>query len=424
VHHRRDPVTDVAIVSHRHNADESSDVKQPEDSFLVLNGKAAAYEDIVCVSTASVRDAGKTVASAAAYAVARGLLSQFHDSTVGLDDTFSSTHNVNRFLCGSHGQLLDRSNSSSSEALIYNPPTTDDVKDVPQVHVRDIATSPLHVSSTVNPDIATCDEFVSGPSCILTSSTLHDSVFPSNSNTKCQTLVGEQLLTADGDFSSSPEATLQDLPALLCSFLFGSPESVTSCETAVTTLEEDPQIRCKNGSMDFLLSPAAGDVTQLQPCDDEERNCEILGASPTTFDAEDVISVGGQEISARDAGEQNDEGGSKVYRECNIEQLPKSASASREQERRTRQKRRMSSRASSHGKEIQRGISEESGYQTSSEGCVTGVETSSANKSTSEENDKTGDRDSETEEDGADEDLVLVPSGKTSTTSFLCLTLP
>jgi hypothetical protein len=387
----------------------------------LLNGKAG-YEDIsVCVGTvvrpaARLRDAGKSTTSAAAYAVARGLLSQFQDSSVELNNILSSADNVNRFLSGSRDQLIPRNNSSPSEDLIYIPPSAEDVKELPPIHVTGIGTSSHPVSSIVNQDAATCAEFLSGPSSISNSAIHQQSVFPSNSTGNCEVLAGEPFPTASSEFSSSPEATLEDLPALLCSFLFGSPESVTSCDTAVTTLDEDPQIRCKNGSMDFMLSPSASDATQLQPYDNEARTCEILEASPSKLDAQD-ISVSGQEISTSDAGEKNDEGGSKVYKECNseqcVEQVSTTVSAPREQVCRTREKRRKSSRINSHDKEMQRGISEESGYQTSSENCVTSVvETSSTSKSTSEEKDKTGDGDSENEEKGKDEDLVLVPSGE------------
>jgi hypothetical protein len=387
----------------------------------LLNGKAG-YEDVsVCVGTvvrpaARLRDAGKSTTSAAAYAVARGLLSQFQDSSVDLNNILSSADNVNRFLSSSRDQLIPKSNSSPSEDLIHYPSSTEDAEELQPIHVSGIGTSSLHVSSIVNQDTGTCAQFVSGPSSISNSLTDQDSGFPSNSTSNCEALAAEPFPTAGSEFSSSPEATLEDLPALLCSFLFGSPESVTSCDTAVTTLEEDPQIRCKNGSMDFMLSPSASDITQLQPCDNEPRNCEILEASPSKLDAED-ISVSGQEISTRDAGEANDQGGSKVYKECNteqcVEQVSTTVSASRTQVCRTREKCRKSSRTSSHDKEIRRCVSEESGYQTSSENCVTsGVETSSASKGTSEENAKQGDGDSENEEKDADEDLVLVPSGE------------
>jgi hypothetical protein len=392
----------------------------------LLNGKSG-YEDIsVCVGTVvtpapTLRDGGKTATSAAAaYAVARGFLSQFQDSSKDLNKILSSADNVNRFLCvntsSSLNHLILRSNSSSSEDLIHNSPSTEDVNELPPIHFSEIGTSSFHVSSIVNQDISTCDEFVSGPLSISKSPTPQVSVFPSNSSSNCETVAGESLLTVSSELSSSPEATLEDLPALLCSFLFGSPESVTSCDTVVTTLEEDPQIRCKNGSMDFMVSPSASDVTQLQQYDNEARSCEILEASSSKRDAENV-SVIGHEISTRDAGEQNDEGGSKVYKECNTEQCVEQVSAtdstSTEKACRRRTKCRMSSCTNSHGKEMQRGISEESGYQTSSENYVaSGVETSSASKSTSEENDKTGDRGSEGDEKGTDEDLVLVPSGE------------
>lgn len=436
VHHIRDllleSATDVDIISHQQNGDESSDVihnenhvRQSENSFLFLNGKSG-YEDVsVCVGSVvrpepTPRDAGKFDTSAAAYAVARGLLSQFQDSSKDLNKILSSADTVNRFLyvntSSNRNSSILRSNSSSSEDLIHNPPSTEDVKELLPIHLSGIGTSSFNVSSIVNQDISTCAEFVSGPLSISKSPTPQGSVFPSNSTSNCETVADESFLTVNSELSSSPEATLEDLPALLCSFLFGSPESVTSCDTVVTTLEEDPQIRCKNGSMDFILSPSASDVTQLQPYDNEARSCEILEASPSKRDAENV-SVSGQEISTRDAGEQNDEGGSKVYKEYNTEpcaeQISAIASTSREKTCRRRTKCRMSSCSNSHGKEMQRGISEESGYQTSSENCVTsGVETSSASKSTSEENDKTGDRGSENDEKGTDEDLVLVPSGE------------
>ncbi|PNF16729.1 hypothetical protein B7P43_G00873 [Cryptotermes secundus] len=427
VQHIRDPLlqaaSDVAIISHQPKADESSDVihnenhvRQSENSFLLLNGKAG-YEDIsVCVGTLvrpapTPRDAGKSATSAAAYAVARGLLSQFQDSTKDLNKILSSADTVNGFLCvntsSDRNHLILRSNSSPSEDLIHNPPSTEDVKELLPIHFSGVGTSSL-----VNQDISTCAEFVNGLSSISKSPTPQGSVFPSNSTSNCETVADESFLTVNSELSSSPEATLEDLPALLCSFLFGSPESVTSCDTVVTTLEEDPQIRCKNGSMDFMLSPSASDVTQLQPYDNEERSCEILEASPSKRDAE---NVSGQEISTRDVGEESDEGGSKVYKECNtepcVENISTTASTAREKTCRNRTKCRMSSCTNSRGKEMQRGISEESGYQTSSENCVTsGVETSSASKSTSEENDKTGDRGSEDDEKGTNEDLVLVPS--------------
>lgn len=434
MHHIRDPLqepaTDVDIISHQENADESSDVihnenhvGQSENSFLLLNGKSG-YEDIsVCVGTVvrptpTPRDAGKSATSAAAYAVARGLLSRFRDPSKDLTKVLSSADTVNRFLCvntsSNRNHLILRSNLSPSEGLIHNPPYTEDVKELLPIHLSGIGTPSFHVSSIVNQDISTCAAFVSEPSS--KSPTPQGSVFPSNSTGNCETVADESFLTVNSELSSSPEVTLEDLPALLCSFLFGSPESVTSCDTVVTTLEEEPQIRCKNGSMDFMLSPSASDVTQLQPYDNEARSCEILEASPSNRDAENV-SVSGQEISTRDAGEQNDDGDSKVYKEYNtvpcVEQISTTASTSREKTCRKRTKCRMSSCTNYHGKEMQRGISEESGYQTSSENCVTsGVETSSASKRTSEKNDETGDRGSEDEEKGTDEDLVLVPSGE------------
>jgi hypothetical protein len=180
--------------------------------------------------------------------------------------------------------------------------------------------------------------------------------------------------------------------------------------------------------MDFMLSPPASDITQLQPHDNEERICEVLEASPSKSDAESVVSVNEDEIMSNDAEKQDDGESSKVCEECNTEQCvhevssPPTASASTEKECKTRTKCRMSIRSSSHIREVQRGISEESGYQTSSENHVTsGMETPSTGRGASDDNDKTGDEDDEDNDNDTDEDLVLVPSGKIKTSRYITL---
>jgi hypothetical protein len=249
-----------------------------------------------------------------------------------------------------------------------------------------------------------------------------NSVFPSN-NSSCETVAVHSLLAVSGELSSSLDIP-DDLQALLCSFLFGSPDSVTSCDTVVTSLEEDPQTKCKNGSMDFMLSSLSSDTTQLQSYDKEATSYEILGASPSKSEAESAVSVSGYEISAGDAEKQDDEVGSEVQEERHTEQCVEdipaaSTSATPKKARRTRTRCRVSGRTSGHVKELQRGISVESGYHTSSENQVKlGMETPS-----SEEKDETGDRDDDDvddgdvdddddDKDGTNERLVLVPSGE------------
>jgi hypothetical protein len=256
---------------------------------------------------------------------------------------------------------------------------------------------------------------VSEASSVLKYST-QNSVFPTSNSSGCETVAVQSLLAVSGELPSSPEVTLEDLPALLCSFLFGSPDSVTSCDTVVTTLEEDPQTQCKNGSMDFMLSSSSSDTTQLQSHDKEARSYDILGASSSKSDAESVVSVSGHEISTGDAEKQDDEGGSEVqeeqYTEQCVEGISTRTSTTSKKTRRTGTRCRVSRRTSRHVKEVQRGISVESGYHTSSENHVTlGMETPS-----SEEKDKTGDRDDdnddEEEEDSMNEHLVYVPAGE------------
>jgi hypothetical protein len=266
---------------------------------------------------------------------------------------------------------------------------------------------------------------VSDAAFVLTNP-IQNSVSPSN-NSSCETVAVPSLLAVSSELPSSPEVHPEDLPALLCSFLFGSPDSVTSCDTVLTTLEEDTQTKCKNGSMDFMLSSSTSDTTELQSRDKEPRNYEILRASPSKSDAESVVSVTGYEISTGDAQQQDDKGGSKVQKEQHTEQCVEDisfthSSTTSKKARRTRTKCRVSRRTSGHVKEVQRGISVESGYHTSSENHVTlGMEAPS-----SEEKDKTGDRDDDHDDndhhddgddddddkDGVNERLVLVPSGE------------
>jgi hypothetical protein len=154
--------------------------------------------------------------------------------------------------------------------------------------------------------------------------------------------------------------------------------------------------------MDCALSPSTSDITRLQPDDNEAKNCEILRASPTKSDAGSVVSVSGDEIRTEGAEKQIDEGRSEVLEVCNTKQCVEEVSS-------TTDKRH----TNSHVKEVQRGISEESGYLTSSENHVTsGMETSTTTTRANEENDKIGDRDDEDDDSDMDEQLVLVPSGE------------
>lgn len=434
VHQIRDSrpsATDVEIISHqRRDTDESSDVirnencvRQPEDSCILLSGKAGSENLSVRVGTGvqptqTLFDLRKTATSAAAaYLVARGLLSQFQDpgKNVGI---VGSANSVNGLPCvnttSSHDPLLPRSSSSSSEDLTgqHNSSSTTEVELRP-THFSGNKTSSFLVSRTTNQHSSPrVDNFVSGPASIPRPPTNQDSVFPHGDNRNCESTAKQLFGEVDSELPSSPEATPEDLPALLCRFLFGSPDSVNSCDTAVTIVEEDLQSEFKNGSMDFMLSPPASDITQFQPHDNEERNREILGDSPSKSDAESVISVNGEEIMSEDAEKQNDEESSEVCEERNIEQCvkevsPSTVSTSTEKDCGSKAKCRISKGTSNHIREVQRGISEESGYHTSSENHVkSGMETSSTGEVA------TGDEDVEDNANDPDEDTVFVPSGE------------
>jgi hypothetical protein len=175
--------------------------------------------------------------------------------------------------------------------------------------------------------------------------------------------------------------------------------------------------------MDFMLSSLSSDTTQLQSYDKEARRYETLEASPEKSDGESFVSVSGYEINAADAEKQVDEVGSKVQEERHTEQCVEDISATSTSTKpkkacRTRTRSRVSGRTSGLVKEVQRGISVESGYHTSSENHVAlGMETPP-----SEEKDKTGDRnddddddddvDVNVDKDSMNERLVLVPSGE------------
>jgi hypothetical protein len=403
-----------------------------------VNGTEGNEDMSICVgsivrSASTLFDAGKPETSAAAtttYAVARGLLSQLKDSSKVLDISANTRDNVHRqpsvnTSSNWSNPSVSRSSSSSADDLINNPPLTEDVKGLRPTHVSGIGTPSFPVLAIANqqhtsPCVTTT---VSEASPVLKYST-QNSVFPNNnSNSNCATVAVQSLLAVSGELASSPEITPDDLPALLCSFLFGSPDSITSCDTVVTTLEEDPQTKCKNGSMDFMLSSLSSDTTQLQSHDKEARSYEILGVSPSKIEAESAVSVSGYEISAGDGEKQDDEVGSEVQEERHIEQCVEDISASStsttpKKACRTRTRCRVSGRTSGHVKKVQRGISVESGYHTSSENHVKlGIKTPS-----SQEKDKTGNRDDDDDDDDADDDdddkdsmnerLVLVPSGE------------
>ena len=446
--------TDFEIVSHRRNTDESSDVilnenrvRQCGSSVTTVNGTEGNEDLSVCVGTvarpaSTLFDAEKPATSAAAtaatYAVARGLLSQFKDSSKVLDISANTRDNVHRkpsvnTSTNWSNPSVSRSSSSSTEDLINNPPPTEDVRGLRPTHVSGIGTPSFHALAVVNQQHASScvTTTVNEASPVLKYST-QNSIFPSNNNnssssSSCETVAVQSLLAVSGELPSFPEITPDDLPALLCSFLFGSPDSITSCDTVVTALEEEPQTKCKNGSMDFTLSSLSSDTTQLQSHDKEARNYEILGASPSKSEAESAVSVSVYEISAGDAEKQDNEAVSEVQEERYTEQCVEdisatSTSATPKKACRTRTRCRVSGRTSGHVKEIQRGISVESGYHTSSENHVKlGMETPS-----SEEKDKTGDRDHHDDDDDDDDDvddddddkdsmnerLVLVPSGE------------
>lgn len=421
----RTAATDVEIISHRRSTDESSDVifnenrvKQFEDSFLLLNGNVASENLSVHVGTGvrptqTLLDVGKSAAStgAAAHVLAKGLLtSQFQDCGTNVD-IVGTANNVNT---SSHSPLLSNSRSSSPEDIrgLHNSSSTTRVRELLPTHFKGIETSSLPVSCTSNQLASSCVEnFVSGLSPIPRSPTPQESVFSRGNGSNCETVATDSFRSVSTELSSSSEVTPEDLPALLCSFLFGSPDSVTSSDTVVTTLDEDLQIKCKNGSMDLMLSSPASDNTQFQPHDSEATSCEILGASTTKSDTKSVVSINGVEIIPKDTEKQNDDGSSKVYEESTkqcVKEISPITSISRQKRCRTKTKCRTARRTNSHVKEVQRGISEESGYQTSSENHVTSdMETPSAAKNASDDNDKTRDRD-----DGDVEGLVLVPSGE------------
>lgn len=425
MHQIREPLrtagTDVEIISHQQNTDECGDVTRHENrvrqsagSFTLLNGISGSEDLSVCVVGTGVRptpallDAGKSVAAAttAAYVVSKDL-SQFQDACQAQDIVVSGADNVDRLPCenisSSCNPLVSRSCSPSAEDLTHNPSSTAEVIQLLPLHFSGIGTSSFHLSYTENQHTASrAENFVSASLSIPRSPTPQGSVFSSNNNSSCETVADPSFLTVSSELPSSCETTPEDLPALLCSFLFGSPDSVTSCESAVTTVDEDTQNRCKNGSMDCALSPSTSDITRLQPDDNEAKNCEILRASPTKSDAGSVVSVSGDEIRTEGAEKQIDEGRSEVLEVCNTKQCVEEVSS-------TTDKRH----TNSHVKEVQRGISEESGYLTSSENHVTsGMETSTTTTRANEENDKIGDRDDEDDDSDMDEQLVLVPSGE------------
>ena len=412
MHQRTDPLltgaTDVEILSHPLNTDESSDVTRNENcvgqsqGFLLLNRKAGSDDLSVSVGTGlrpipSLFDVGKSATCAAAYAVAKGILSQFQDSA-------KQDNNLTNL--GECDPLLSRTtSSSSSEEIISNSLSTEQVNKLPPIRLSGIGISSFHVSSILNQHSSSRDEnFVSRNSFIPRSPTPQDPVLPNSNNSNCETVAEEPYLS---QLPTSTEAIADDLPTLLCSFLFGSPDSATSCDTVLTTLEEDPQTRSKNGSMDFILSPSTSENTQLQILDSEPPSCETLGASPYKSDAESV-SVSGDEFRTKET-EKHVERGSKVHEFCISEEVSSTTnSAPAEKTRRTRTKCRVS-RRNSNVKEVQREISEESGYQTCSENNVTlGMETTDS----SEKTDKGESKDDEEEDDDVDKGLVLVPSGE------------
>lgn len=425
--------TDGEIVSHQRNTDESSDVTRNENrvrqsgSSVLLLTDTEGNEDLsVCVGsllgpTSTLLDAGKSATSAAAYAVARGLLSQFQDSNKVLDISRSTRDNVHRLACvntssNCSNPSVSRSSSSSTDNVISSPPRTADVTELRPIHASERGTPPLRALSIANEEHTSPRDAttVSDASSVLKYST-QNYVFPGSNS--CEAVEVQPFLAVSDGIPSSPEVTPEDLSALLYSFLFGSPDSVTSCDTVVTNLEEDPQTKCKNGSMDFMLSSSSScDNTQLQSHDKEARSNEILGSSPSKSDAGSAVSFSGQEISTGDAEKEDNEGGSKMQEERYTEQCVEdisstSTSKTSKKVRRTGTKCRLSRRTSGHVKEVQRGISVESGYHTSSENHVTvGMETPS-----SEEKDKTGEREDDKdddEEESMDERLVFVPSGE------------
>jgi hypothetical protein len=392
----------------------------------------------VCVGSvvrpaSTLFDAGKPATSAAAattYTAARGFLSQLRYSSKILDISANSRDNVHRQpgvnTSSNWSNTSVSISSSSTDDLINNPAPTEDVRGLRPTYVSGIGTPSFHALSIANQQhTSSCvTTTVSEDSPVLKYST-QNSVFPSNnSNSSCETVAVESLLAVSGELPSSPGLTPDDLPALLCSFLVGSPDAITSCDAVVTTLEEDPQTKCKNGSMDFMFSSLPSDTIQLQSHDNEARSYAILGASPSKSEAESAVRVSGYEISAGDAEKQDDEVGSEVHEERHTEQCVEdisatSASTTPNKACRTRTRCRVPGRTSSHVKKLQRGISVESGYHTSSENQVKlGMETPSR-----EEKDKTRDRDDDDDDDDDDADddddkdsmnerLVLVPSGE------------
>lgn len=418
----RPAAADGEIISHQWNTDELSDVtchenrvRQPKDSYLLLSGKAGS-ENLSVRFGAGVRPTQTLFdieKSAAAYLVARGLLSQFQDSGKNVDVAVSTANAVSGLQHGNTSPslkpLFPRSTSSSSEDLTgkHNSPSA--------THFSGIETSSLHVSYTLNQRTSSrAESCVSGLSSVPTPPTPQDSVSPIRSKRNCETVAAESFSAVSSEVESSFETTPEDLPALLCSFLFGSPDSVTSCDTAVTILEEDLQTIRQDGSMDFMLSPPASDM-QLQSQENEARSCEILETSPSKS-AENVVSNNGDRIMSKDAEKQNDEESSKVRKEteqCAQEFSPSTTSASAEKVCRTKSKRRMCVRTCSHVREVQRGTSGESGYHTSSENHVmSGTKKSATGKNASDDSDKTGNADVADNGSDTDEDLVLVPSGE------------
>lgn len=325
----RGPTADVDSISHRLSTDECGDVASNENRV----GQSAC--SFLLVSREAGSEASLFGTTAPAFAVSAGLFQDAGDS--------------NPLVSG----------SPSSEEL-------------PPLQLAGI--SSFQVS---NQQASRVDSFVSPCSSVPRSPTPQDPDFPGSNNSNCGTVADHSFYAVGSELPSSSE----DLPALLCSFLFGSPaDSVTSCDTAVTTLEEDPQTRCsKNGSMEY-----------------QQQDSDVLPvASPSKSDAESGVSA--DETRTKDRDKVRDEEVSST-----------TTTVPPERARRPRTKCRVSKRANSgHAKEVQRGISEESGYQTSSENHMT------TNKSVPEQNDSQGDKDDGDDTD-VDEGLVLVPSGKCS----------
>ncbi|XP_069686725.1 DNA-binding protein D-ETS-6-like isoform X1 [Periplaneta americana] len=322
----RGPTADVDSISHRLSTDECGDVASNENRV----GQSAC--SFLLVSREAGSEASLFGTTAPAFAVSAGLFQDAGDS--------------NPLVSG----------SPSSEEL-------------PPLQLAGI--SSFQVS---NQQASRVDSFVSPCSSVPRSPTPQDPDFPGSNNSNCGTVADHSFYAVGSELPSSSE----DLPALLCSFLFGSPaDSVTSCDTAVTTLEEDPQTRCsKNGSMEYQ----------------QQQDSDVLPvASPSKSDAESGVSA--DETRTKDRDKVRDEEVSST-----------TTTVPPERARRPRTKCRVSKRANSgHAKEVQRGISEESGYQTSSENHMT------TNKSVPEQNDSQGDKDDGDDTD-VDEGLVLVPS--------------